>query len=184
MAIQFSIRDALTWTAVYACLFAVAQGLRYTLIHWIAAIAVVSAFVILDVRSRQHERQVTPAFAQRFMLAGYYSTSLILALVACFALFCVLPAPPPKKTASFISTVVDFLTGKLYEDFGRGLAEGLSWFIGFVFRFVLLSITGFVSSLFAWRHFRSAKWLALMNLPGIVLLLWLLVAAILEREQP
>ncbi|MEX2316183.1 MAG: hypothetical protein WD669_03460 [Pirellulales bacterium] len=110
---------------------------------------------------------------------------LALAVAVCFALYRLLPEPPPPPPppVPFLTAIFEFVSGKVFADIGRAIGEAIGREVAYEIRFAILSTIGFLCALTARRHFKSAKWFAFANLPGTILLVWALIAEILESAK-
>jgi hypothetical protein len=88
---KYSTRDLLGWLTVYACLFAVLGRLELRAIQWLAAIVIVSVFVVMAARWKRSPGPLAQPFARYGLIIAYYATAIATAVAVCFALFMLLP---------------------------------------------------------------------------------------------
>ena len=179
--IRFSMRQLFLWSSVYALLLGIVAGLPVPPIQIVAAIAVVTAFVIIDSISAR-DRSAVPAAARCSMVVAHFATAFAVGVGVCFALFLIVPEPPapPKPPLSFLGTVYHIASGQLFLDVGQAVGKAVAIRITYYQLFAIFSAIAFSSSLFALRRFRSAKWYALLNSPGTCLFILFVVAEILD----
>ena len=168
------------WTSVYAVAFGGmstfaamlrdAGGLSGPLIHLAAAIVVVSAFVAGDIWFTPVEEAPIPRLARSSVFVSYYATAFALSVILSFGLSCIAPPPlsPPAPDASYVEGIFDAIGKAQVVAFSYLLTIGV------------FSVIGFISSLFALRRYRSAKWLALVNIPGTLVFAWFVVIVVVE----
>jgi hypothetical protein len=166
-----SVRALLLYVLVYACFFAIFAAGPTTGIEMSVATGIVTAFVVADVWRGPHPAD-TPRRARCGVFVGCYSLAIALGGLICFILRVNAPPPPPavNPPQSFLGVLFYFVTGAFLADLVHGLVAVLVPIIVFGGVFLLFSTLGLLASLFAVRHIRSAKWLALACLPGAGLL--------------
>jgi hypothetical protein len=160
---RVSVRALLLYTLVYACLFAVFGAGPTTAMEMSAATGVVTMFIAVDVW-RGSPLAGVPRLARGGAFVGYYSLAIALSGLCCFLVRVITPSPPPPAK-SFLAFLAEF---------EQALAAALGPIILFLGVYLCFSVVGFVASLLAIRHVRSAKWIALASLPGAG---WLTVVA-------
>lgn len=171
MQIRIPLRKVFVWLAVYACLFAICGGLPVPAVQFGAATAVVTLFVLMDMRSAARDDKAAPVVARCSIVLAYYSFAFALSVAVCYALYEIIPEPPtpPPKPLPFLSAVFHIVSGQLFADIGDAIGPAIAIVSAYFGLFALFSTISFTSSLLALRHFKSAKWLALINVPGVLL---------------
>jgi hypothetical protein len=181
---RFSMRKMLLWLTFYALFLAALAGLPVTPIQVIAAVVVLTAFVVIDAKA-DTDRSVIPFFARCSIVVAHYATAFAMAVAVSFALFLILPEPvsPPTPPLSFLGSVFHIVSGQLFVDIGEPIGRAIAIQIAYYQLFALFSTIAFISSLFGLRRLRSAKWYALLNTPGICLFILFIVAAIMDSIE-
>jgi hypothetical protein len=165
--VRFSVRQLFLWLSVYALQFAVISGLPLVPLQVAASITVLTAFVAIDSMSERH-RSTAPAMHHCAMVVAIYATAFAVSVAVCFALLLILPAPPtpPRPQVSFLTAVYQVVSGQLVIE---AIEKAITIQFAHYRLFSLLSMIAFFASVFALRRFRSAKWYAIVNVPGMCL---------------
>jgi hypothetical protein len=165
---QISLRKLFFILFVYAALFALGAGCRLPLLEVIAATAVLTLFILWDLRFAPMEQHDASSAVKRAVLVAYYSTAFALAIAACLPAFRFTAAeyleriaPPPQSEPSSMGEALAAALAPLLHVIARVFM--------YLLLFALFSFVGFVFSLFAFRRLRLARWLCLANLPGVAL---------------
>jgi hypothetical protein len=156
-------------------------GLPMRQIQLFAAITVVTLFVIVDAMSAD-DRSAIPALARGSMVLTHYASAFAAAVAVCYVLFRILSEPPapPKPPLPLLAAVFHIASGQLFEDIGQAIGRAIAIQLAYLQLFAVFSTIAFSSSLFARRRFRSAKWYALLNCPGMCLFIVFVIAAIVD----
>ena len=180
------LRKLFLWLSVYACLFAIVAGFPTPNVQIAAAIVILTAFVIMDVRWQRSTETSSPALARSAIVVAYYATAFVVSVVVCFGLFLLLPEPPapPKPPLPFLAALYHIASGQLFADIGQAIGKVLLACLIYYGLFAVFSTAGFLSSLFGLRHFGSAKWFALINFPGAAMFTCFVIAAIFDSSEP
>ncbi len=170
MQVQIPLRKVFVWLAVYACLFAICGGLPVPAVQFGAAIVVVTIFVLMDMWSSARDDTAASVVARCSIVVAYYSFAFAVCVAVCFALYEIIPEPAtPPKPLPFLATVFHIVSGQLFRDIGDAIGRAIMLVQAYFGLFAVFSTISFTSSLFALRRFKSAKWLALLDLPGVML---------------
>lgn len=172
--------DLLLWISLYALLLGAMAAFSLPLIQIFAGIIVLTTFVIIESRWGVTRSDI-PVLPRCSLVVAHYATAFSVAIGVCCALYNILPepVPPPKAPLPFLAAVLYVVSGQLFADVGHAVGRGIAIVITYYQLFALFSTVAFSSSLFALRHWRSAKWYALFNAPGTCLFAFFVIAAFL-----
>src|SRR5438093_11190745 len=112
--IGYSTRELLFWLSLYAMLLGVMTVVSVPLIQILAAILVLTAFVIIDAISCT-DGSAIPALPRYSIVVAHYASAFAVAVGICFALYNVFPEPvaPPKPPLPFFAGVLHIVSGQL-----------------------------------------------------------------------
>ncbi len=163
---RFSLRQVFLWLSIYALLLGSLSCLPVTPNQFLAAVAVVTAFVIIDSQSK-FDRGSAPTFARVSLAIAFYATAFAAATAVSFAIYEYFPpTPTPKPPLPLLAFLLELGSGHLFHEIGNAVGDALAVAITHYALFAACSAAAFFASLFALRHFRFAKWLAIVNAPG------------------
>ena len=174
---QFTLRQLMLFTLVYASVFAFVAAFSVPSIQILCAASIVTVFVAVDLCFGGSKVRDIPILSRFSMFVARYASAFTISVVACFFVFfhTLQTAPAPRPSVTFLKLISGEFLKEPIGELVRIILVALIYF-GL---FMILSTAGLVSSLFALRHFRSARWLLLVNVPGVLLLVWFVVAALL-----
>ena len=143
-----------------------------------AVISVVTAFVIVDLRSDPSGHDEVPTLVRCLSVVAYYSLSFALSAAVCYGIYLVTPEPPAPPS-SLISGIWDVVSGQLYRDIREALERELTYYA----LFALFSTIAFCSSLFTLRYVKTAKRLLILSSPGVCLSVYFVVETITDATH-
>lgn len=179
---QVPLRTLFLWLSVYACLFGVVAALPVPNVQLVAAVTVVTSFVVMDSRRGSNGCHAVPILARCSITLAYYALAFAASVAVCYALYVLVPEPPtpPKPATSFFSGIWQVVSGQLIaEAIGRKIRTVSTYYV----LFAMFSAIAFCSSLLALRHFGTAKWLLVLSSPGACLFAFIAVAEIIESAE-
>jgi hypothetical protein len=176
--VHFSVRQLFVWLSVYALQFAVVSGLPLVPLQVAAAMTVLTAFVAIDTMSERH-RSTAPTMVHYAIIVTIYASAFAASVAVCFALVPILPASPtpPSPQVSFLAAVYQVVSGQLVIE---AIEKAITIQFAYLRLFSLLSMIAFSASLLVLRRFRSAKWYAIVNAPGMCLFMLFAFETILD----
>jgi hypothetical protein len=93
------------------------------------------------------------------------------------------PPTPPRPPLPFFAAVYYVVSGGWLADIGKAIGEALNLIIGYFLTFAGLTLLSFVSALYCWRKRPAAKWLVLLNVPGMAFIGYVVVMSVVESLQ-
>ena len=112
-----------------------------------ASVLVTTAFVAFDVLAPLSIR------CRNLLALSYFACGLAFAIAASFGMLLLSPPPNPQPTTN------------LLEALGKAFALVFSY----LFVFGLFTTASFAIAVAHWRQQRAAKWLVLINVPGVLI---------------
>jgi hypothetical protein len=137
-----------------------------------AAVAVLGAFTIADLHF-DWRSDSTPNAAQLSMAIAFYATAIAVIAAVCFFLDSLRPAPPPRPLPKMPIWVGLFyvVSGGLARDIGDAIDHAVAIQLTYLSVWGVFSTIALIAAIFARRYFPGAKWFAMINGPGTMLLL-------------
>jgi len=155
---QFSLAAILVTVIVYAFSLAIVVSFSLPVLQIIAAESVLTLFVAVNLRCHHADREATPRLARLLIFVAYYATAFACGTAACLVVFLLnldsYVAVPPQSwrlAAVFARIAIPVFLVFLYLDV-----------------MAAFSAFGFIASIIAIGHCRTARWFAFMNLPGTI----------------
>lgn len=164
MTRQFNLLTLFFATFIYAAALALLAAWNAPILQQALAMGVLTVFVVADlgmVGVRQSE--------SNSVVCSYYATAFAVGALGCLVGVLFEPSPAPITAAS-----IDLKSA--FEPLIRTFAVLAMYFTSFA----LFSSTAFAISLFSMRRSRLARWLLLINSPGMATLVWFTVVACCE----
>jgi hypothetical protein len=172
---QFHLRRLFVWTSYFAALLgcfgwlpSTPQAFAISMVFAVAAFLIDFAFL-----SRGHLTDV--------LSCSYFSLAIAMTIVVSYVSMCILPVPtPPTPPVPLLTLVYEILSGHVFEEFGKALAQLVLMILLYFWTFCFFTVCSVVIAILFAKTDRSARMLLLANLPSVLFLIYAVIIAILD----
>lgn len=175
---RFSIRRLVLWMvfcSFYATIFSI---LPATTLSFLVASGVAAVFVLIDVFLPPRKRFVGA------LPVSFFSCGLAYAVASSFLILQVFPpSRPPTPPLPFWSGLLHLMTGGFIRDALQELAAAMAVVAHYTLTVVSCTFVSTVIAMWSLKRNRKgkARYLLLLNFPGLLLTVWLVLVILFEE---
>lgn len=168
------------WIVVVAFLSLLVTSLPYTWISLLGAELLLGVFMLIDLSLEKRDRY------QGCLAFSYFACGLAFAIACSFILVLCFPPEyplqPRREPMTLLESFAYIFSGGFLLDIGQALAQVLGTIIIYLFYFTVFTLLSFGTAIVGWRKHPSAKWLMLLNSPGMALISYLVVMIVFGEK--
>jgi hypothetical protein len=171
---QFHLRRLFVWTSYFAIVFGCFGWLPSTPQAFTVSLFFALGAFLFDLAFLARGRLTD------ILSCSYFSLAIAQTVVVSYVSMCILPVTaPPKPPVPLLTLIYEILSGNIFEEFGRALAQLVLMLLLYFWTFCFFTVCSVTISLLFARTDRNARMLLLANLPSVIFLGYAATIAIL-----